>query len=32
MEAQKRIIVLARKMAEEEKIMLSTKHDPDIIF
>jgi flagellar motor switch protein FliG len=32
LEAQKRIIILARTMAEEEKIMLSTKHNPDIIY
>ena len=31
-EAQKRIVILAKKLGEEEKIILSTKHDPDIIF
>jgi flagellar motor switch protein FliG len=31
-EAQKRIIIMAKKMAEEEKIILSTKQDPGIIF
>lgn len=31
-EAQKRIIILAKKLSEEEKIILSTKHDPDVIF
>lgn len=31
-EAQKRIIVLAKKLGEEDKIILSTKNDPDVIF
>lgn len=32
MEAQKRIIVLARKLADEEKIILTTKNDADIVY
>ena len=32
LEAQKRIINMAKKMAEEEKIILSTKHDPGVIY
>ncbi|MDR3476549.1 MAG: FliG C-terminal domain-containing protein [Gammaproteobacteria bacterium] len=31
-EAQKKIIALAKKMGKEEKIMLSTRHDDDVIF
>jgi flagellar motor switch protein FliG len=32
LEAQKRIVNLAKKMNEEEKIILSTKHDPGVIY
>lgn len=31
-EAQKRIISIAKKLGEEEKIILSTKNDPDVVF
>ena len=31
-EAQKRIVILAKKLSEEEKIILSTRHDNDVIF
>jgi flagellar motor switch protein FliG len=31
-EAQKKIIALAKKMGKEEKIILSTRHDDDVIF
>lgn len=31
-EAQKRIIMLAKKLSKEEKIILSTKSDPDVVF
>ena len=31
-EAQKRIIVLAKKLGKEEKIILSTRHDGDVIY
>lgn len=32
LEAQKRIVLLAKKLSKEEKIILSTKSDPDVIF
>lgn len=31
-EAQKRIIVLAKKLSEEDKIILAVKNSPDVIF
>lgn len=31
-EAQKKIIRLAKKLAEEEKIVISTKSDPDVVY
>lgn len=31
-DAQKRIILLAKKMSDEEKIILATKDDPNIVF
>lgn len=31
-EAQKKIIRLAKKLADEEKIVLSTKSDPDVVY
>jgi flagellar motor switch protein FliG len=31
-EAQKKIIMTAKKLAEEEKIILSSRHDNDVIF
>jgi flagellar motor switch protein FliG len=31
-EAQKKIVILAKKLGEEEKIILSTKSDPDVLF
>ncbi|VVC77108.1 Flagellar motor switch protein FliG [Aquicella siphonis] len=31
-EAQKKIVLLAKKLSKEEKIILSTKSDPDVIF
>jgi flagellar motor switch protein FliG len=31
-EAQKRIVMLAKKLGEEEKIVLSSKNNPDIVF
>jgi flagellar motor switch protein FliG len=32
LDAQKRIIVLAKQMNEEEKIILSGKNDPDVVY
>ena len=32
LDAQKRIIRLAKKLDEEEKIILSTKNNPDVVF
>lgn len=31
-EAQKRIVAVAKKLAQEEKIIVSTKNDPDIVY